>query len=56
MFVCAKTNNMLAVYFMKDKSDTLEKLKLFKLEYPDVFRYKMKVLQCDEDKKFTEKS
>ena len=54
MFVCAKTNYM-AVYFMKNKTETLEKLKLFKLEYPDMFGYKMKVLQCDEDKMFTEK-
>jgi len=27
-------------------------LKLFKLEYPDMFNCKMKVLQCDEDKMF----
>jgi hypothetical protein len=53
LFVCAKTNFM-AVYFMKDKTETLEKLKLFKLEYPDMFGYKMKTLQCDQDKMFTE--
>ena len=35
---------------------TLSKLKMFKAEYPDVFRYQMKVLQCDEDIMFTEKS
>ena len=43
MFICAKRNYMV-VYIMKDKIETLSK-----------FGYKMKVLQCDEDKMLTEK-
>ena len=40
---------------MKGKIETLSKLKMFKSKNPDMFGYKMKVLQCDEDKMFTEK-
>jgi hypothetical protein len=54
IFVCAKTK-FITVYFMKDKTETLEKLQQFKLEYPDMFGHKMKVFQCDEDKMFVEK-
>jgi len=54
IFVCAKTK-FITVLFMKDKTETLEKLQQFKLEYPDMFGHKMKVFQCDEDKMFVEK-
>jgi transposase InsO family protein len=54
LFVCAKTN-FIVVYFMKKKSETLRKLRKFKLEFPDLFDYKIKTLQCDEDKMFVDK-
>jgi hypothetical protein len=54
LFVCAKSKHK-TVYFMKNKTETLEKLMLYKKEFPDMFGYTMKVLQCDQDKMFVDK-
>jgi transposase InsO family protein len=40
---------------MKKKSETLISLHKFKLEYPDMYGYKIKVLQVDDDSMYTDK-
>ena len=54
LFICAKSKHM-TVYFMKDKTEPLDKLKLYKKEFLDMYGYKTKILQCDHDKLFVDK-